>query len=250
MASISLKNVSVEFETGSGRTKSLRSKLLRSATGGQLSRDETGRLKVSALNDINLEVTSGERIGLMGRNGAGKSSLLRVISRIYQPLTGFAEIDGSLGTLIDLSLGMNPEATGRQNILLRGGLLGIPKATIVNRFDEVVEFSELGEFIEMPVRTYSSGMQLRLAFAVSTIFSPDIVVMDEWLSVGDEQFRDKAELRLRALVDSAHILVIASHSRELLENTCTRGLWLEKGRIVADGPIRKVTARYFGTSTN
>ena len=172
--------------------------------------------------------------------------MLRVLSRVYTPQSGAAKIDGRVTSLIDISLGINPEASGRENVYVRGTLLGLSKSEISEKFDEIVEFSELGDFIEMPVRTYSSGMHLRLAFAVSTVLKPEILLMDEWLSVGDESFRNKAEERLTNLVDSAKILVIATHSRELIEKTCTRAIWMEHGQVKMDGPAQEVAAAYFG----
>ena len=246
MAKITLDNVGVEFALFTGKHQSLRSKLISTATGGQMAKDPQGRVVVNALDHMSLTIAEGERVGLIGRNGAGKSTLLRVLSGVYRPTSGRAEISGTIGTLIDISLGINPEATGRQNIYLRGSLLGIPRKEIRRRIDEIIEFSELGDFIEAPVRTYSSGMQLRLAFSVSTVFVPEILVMDEWLSVGDQDFGDKAEKRLQDVVSSSKILVIASHSRDLLERTCTRGIYLEKGQVAMDGPIEDVTERYFG----
>lgn len=247
MAEISLDGVGVEFALFSGKHHSFRSKLISTATGGQMAADPSGRIVVKALEGLNFEIREGEQVGLLGRNGAGKSTLLRVLSGVYRPTTGTATVSGRVGTLIDISLGINPEATGRQNILLRGALLGIPRKEIRERMDEIIDFSELGDFIEAPVRTYSSGMQLRLAFAVSTVFVPEILVMDEWLSVGDQEFGKKAEQRLQEVVSSSKILVIASHSRSLLERTCTRGIFLEKGEVAFDGDIREATELYFGS---
>lgn len=246
MVEILLENAGVQFSLFSGKHQSIRSKFIATATGGQMAHDPSGKVVVRALENVSLNVEEGERVGLMGRNGAGKSTLLRVISKVYRPTSGSATITGSIASLIDISLGINPEATGRQNIYLRAAMLGIPKKEINARFDEIVDFSELGDFIEAPVRTYSSGMQLRLAFSVSTVFVPEILVMDEWLAVGDQGFTDKAEARLQEVVSKSRILVLASHSRDLLEKTCTRGLFLDKGEIVMDGPIGQVTERYFG----
>jgi lipopolysaccharide transport system ATP-binding protein len=245
MTEILFKNAGVQFSLFSGKHQSIRSKFIATATGGQMAQDPSGKVVVRALENVSLNVHEGERVGLMGRNGAGKSTLLRVISKVYRPTSGSATITGSIASLIDISLGINPEATGRQNIYLRAAMLGIPKKEINARFDEIVEFSELGDFIEAPVRTYSSGMQLRLAFSVSTVFVPEILVMDEWLGVGDQDFKGKAEARLQEVVSKSRILVLASHSRKLLEKTCTRGILLEKGEVVMDGPIRQVTEQYF-----
>ena len=246
MANILFENVNVEFPIFNANGRSLTSRLLEVATGGRLDKDPSGRVLVKALQGINFEIMEGERVGLLGHNGAGKSTMLRVLSRVYTPQSGRAHIEGRVTSLIDISLGINPEASGRENIHVRGTLLGLSKAEIAEKFNEIVEFSELGDFIEMPVRTYSSGMHLRLAFAVSTVLKPEILLMDEWLSVGDESFRTKAEERLTNLVDSAKILVIASHSRELIEKTCTRAIWMEHGQVKMDGPAAEVAAAYFG----
>lgn len=246
MAKVVLDHAGVEFALYSGKYRSIRSYLLSSVSGGQIAHDPSGKVVVRALDNASLTISEGERVALLGKNGAGKSTLLRVISRAYRPTTGTATITGTVSSLIDISLGINPEATGRANIFLRAAMLGIPRRTMIERFDEIVEFSELGEFIEAPVRTYSSGMQLRLAFSVSTLFFPEILIMDEWLSVGDEGFREKAEKRLEELVSSSRILVLASHSRDLVERTCTRGILLDHGLLAMDGPIHEVAEQHFG----
>jgi len=246
MSHIIFDSVGVDFPIFNANGRSLTSRVLEVATGGRLDKDPSGHVLVRSLQDLNFEISNGERVGLLGHNGAGKSTLLRVLSRVYHPQAGKAKIEGRITSLIDISLGINPEATGRENIFLRGRLLGLSKPEIEQKFDEIVAFSELGEFIEMPVRTYSTGMHLRLAFAVSTVVKPEILLMDEWLSVGDESFMHKAEARLTALVDSAQILVIASHSRDLIEKTCTRAIWLEHGQIKMDGTASAVSAAYFG----
>lgn len=246
MAHILFENVNVEFPIFNANGRSLTSRLLEVATGGRLDKDPNGRVLVRALQGITFEIVEGERVGLLGHNGAGKSTMLRVLSRVYKPQSGVVKIEGRVTSLIDISLGINPEASGRENVYVRGTLLGLSKSEISEKFDEIVEFSELGDFIEMPVRTYSSGMHLRLAFAVSTVLKPEVLLMDEWLSVGDESFRNKAEDRLTNLVDSAKILVIATHSRELVEKTCTRAIWMEHGQVKMDGPAMEVAAAYFG----
>jgi lipopolysaccharide transport system ATP-binding protein len=246
MARIIFDKANVSFPIFNANGRSFTSRLLQVATGGKLDADPNGRVVVKALEDISFELKDGERLGLLGHNGAGKSTLLRALSGVYVPNSGIARIEGEVGSLIDLSLGINPEATGRENIFIRGALLGLSKDEIRTHFDSIVEFSELGDFIEMPVRTYSSGMHLRLAFSVSTVVRPEILLMDEWLSVGDESFRHKAEARLTEVVDSTKILVIATHSRDLLEKTCTRAIWLEHGQIKMDGPAREVAQAYFG----
>ncbi|MFC3459471.1 ABC transporter ATP-binding protein [Massilia haematophila] len=246
MASIHFDNVAVDFPIYNASGRSLKKRLISVATGGQLGSDPMGRVVVRALEGLSFTLRDGDRVGLLGHNGAGKSTLLRLLSGVYVPSQGSARIDGEIGSLIDISLGIDPEATGRENIYLRGALLGMNKAELAERMEEIIAFSELGDFIDMPLRTYSTGMHLRLAFAVSTTVRPQILLMDEWLAVGDENFKHKAEERMRTLVQSTNILVIASHSRDLILETCNRVLWLEHGKIRMDGPAAEVAAAYFG----
>jgi lipopolysaccharide transport system ATP-binding protein len=246
MAKINLENASVDIPIFNAQGRSLTSRILGSATGGKLDADPHGKVIVRALANVTLQLKDGDRIGLVGNNGAGKSTLLRILSGAYVPTSGTAHIEGSVGSLIEVSLGINPEASGTENVFLRGSLLGLSKSQIKARFEEIVEFSELSEFMELPVRTYSSGMQFRLAFAVSTIVRPEILLMDEWLSVGDEGFKSKASERLTTVVDASKILVIASHSRALLEKVTNKVLWLESGEVKMFGPSAEVLDEYFG----
>lgn len=245
MTSITFENVSVDFPIYNASGRSLKKHLMKIATGGHLNTNDRGAVVVRALDELNFTFKTGERIGLLGHNGAGKSTLLRVLSGAYEPSSGIANIQGEIGSLIDISLGIDPEATGRQNIFYRGRLLGMSHAEIVKNFDQIVDFTELGNFIDMPMRTFSSGMQLRLAFAISTTMRPDILLMDEWLSVGDEAFQQKAEERLNNLVDATDILVIASHSHELISKVCNRVLWMEHGKLRMDGSPEEVCKAYF-----
>jgi lipopolysaccharide transport system ATP-binding protein len=246
MAKITLTNASVEIPIFNANGRSLTSRILEVATGGKLDSDPNGKVIVRALSNVSLELRDGDRVGLVGHNGAGKSTLLRVLSGVFVPTGGKATIEGSVGSLIDVSLGINAEASGRENIFIRGALLGLSKKEVREKFEEIVDFSELGEFVEMPMRTYSSGMQLRLAFAVSTVVRPEILLMDEWLSVGDGGFQAKASERLSTLVDVSKILVLASHSRELLEEVTNKVLWLEHGQMKMYGPSNEVLNSYFG----
>jgi lipopolysaccharide transport system ATP-binding protein len=246
MAQIVFTNVSIEFPIFNATRRSLTSSMLSFATGGRLDSDANGRVRVTALNEISFGVREGEKVALLGHNGSGKSTLLRALGGAYAPTSGTAAITGEIGSLIDISLGINPEATGRENVYIRGQLLGLTKQEISDKYAEIVEFAELGDFMEMPVRTYSSGMHLRLAFAVSTVVRPEILLMDEWLSVGDADFQHKAEARLRELVSETKILVIATHSKELVESVCNRVIWLEHGQIKMDGPAAEVSKAYFG----
>jgi lipopolysaccharide transport system ATP-binding protein len=201
---------------------------------------------VRALRNVSFTLNDGDRVGLVGSNGAGKSTLLRALGGVYSPTKGTIEIEGEIGSLIDVNLGINPEATGKENAYIRGQLLGLTKQEVAEKYEEIVEFAELGDFMNMPVRTYSSGMQLRLAFAVSTTVRPEILLMDEWLSVGDESFKAKAEARLSELVSGTKILVIATHARALLESVCNRVIWLEHGSLKMDGTVEEVLPAYFG----
>ena len=168
-----------------------------------------------------------------------------MLGRVYEPTYGSACIRGTIGSLISISLGIDQEATGIENIFLRAALLGIPKSQVYKDLDSIIEFSELGDFIEMPVRTYSTGMHMRLAFAVSTMIRPDILLMDEWLSVGDKGFQSKAEARLNNLIENSSILVLASHSRSLIERCCTKVIWLEHGAIKRIGAPKEICQEYF-----
>jgi len=219
---------------------------MRVATGGQLNEDATGVVVIRALENLSFKIQDGDRVALLGHNGAGKTTLLRVLSGVYTPTSGNATVQGKLGSLIDISLGIDPEASALENIYIRGRLLGMSASEINTKTPEIVEYSELGDFIEMPVRTYSTGMHMRLAFTIATTLRPEILLMDEWLSVGDEGFKHKAETRMSEVVESTRILVVATHSRELVINTCTRAIWLEHGKIKMDGTSEDVSRAYFG----
>jgi lipopolysaccharide transport system ATP-binding protein len=183
---------------------------------------------------LSFNIKKGERVGLMGHNGSGKTTLLRVLAGAYEPVSGYLKVKGRIASLLDINLGMDVDATGYDNIFLRGIMMGLTPSEIRAKTDDIAEFTELGEYLDMPVRTYSTGMQLRLAFAVSTSVDADIVVMDEWLSVGDAAFNEKAARRLKGFVDNASILVIATHSEELLKSVCNRAFKMEHGQIIEE----------------
>jgi lipopolysaccharide transport system ATP-binding protein len=245
MAHISLVNVGLDIPIFNPGRRSLKKKILQEITGGNLYQGDKGPVVVRALQNINLELKHGDKVGLLGHNGAGKSTLLRVLSGVYKPTSGQVAINGQVASLIDVSLGIDSEATGLENIFIRAALIGLSKKQINEQLEEIIEFSELGDFIDMPVRTYSSGMHLRLAFSVSTVIRPEILIMDEWLSVGDENFKHKAENRLKKLIDNTSILIIASHSKELLLKTCNRIIWLEHGCIKLQGSPADICQKYF-----
>lgn len=245
MAQIKLDNVCVDIPVYGMHTRSLKNKILNKLTLGRLRNYDSEVLNVRVLHDLNLELTPGDRLGLIGRNGAGKSSLLRVLGGVYHPTQGTIQTTGNIASLIDLYMGINLDASGRENILIRGAFLGIKRLEILEKIDDIISFSELNDVIDFPVRTYSSGMHLRLAFAISTIVKPDILIMDEWLAVGDSQFIKKAERRLHEIVNTSKILVLASHSRYLIESVCNRVIWLENGFVIRDGSPSVVCEEYF-----
>lgn len=245
MAFIDFQNVCVDFPIYNSTGRSLKKKFIQVATGGTVGRDPEGKVIVRALDNVSFNFAEGDRVGILGHNGAGKSTLLRVLSKVYEPTSGRAEVSGNIGSLIDITLGIDPECTGIENIFLRAGYLGISKKQVKTNLDEIIEFSELGDFIHMPLRTYSAGMHLRLAFSISTILHCDILIMDEWLSVGDEGFRIKAENRMMKLVDNTSILIIASHSEALLRGLCNKIIWLEHGKVKSCGEPNAIYSNYF-----
>jgi lipopolysaccharide transport system ATP-binding protein len=231
---VTAEQLAVDFPIYGTKSRSLKNTVLRAATGGVLAADAADRIVVRALDHLNFEFKEGERVGLTGHNGSGKTTLLRVLAGIYEPTGGAITVKGRIASMLSITLGMDSDATGYENIFIRGTLLGLRKKEIAELADEVCEFSELGDYIHMPMRTYSSGMVMRLMFAISTSTNADIILMDEWLSAGDQEFTGKAEKRLRQLVDRAKLLVIASHSPEVIKNTCNRVIHLEHGKIVDD----------------
>lgn len=232
MGYIKANQICVEFPVFANAHRSIKNTILNATTGGRLAKSAGKQLSVRALDNIPLEVKAGERLGLIGHNGSGKTTLLRVLAGAYEPISGHLETRGRVASLLSITMGMDQDATGYENIFLRGIMMGMSPAEIKAKTDEIAEFTELGDYLAMPIRTYSSGMHLRLAFAVSTSVDADIVIMDEWLSVGDSSFKEKASARLNKLVDNAAILVIATHSEELLSQVCTRVIHLEHGKII------------------
>lgn len=246
MTHIALKNVTADFPIYTSTSRSWKKSVLDFSTGGRVIGNEQKYLIVRALENIDFRIEDGERVGLIGHNGAGKSTMLRVLNGVYAPTSGELEIVGTRRSLIDINLGIDSESTGRQNIILRSAMMGVSGKDARDAMESIIEFSGLGDYIDMPLRTYSSGMQLRLAFAVSTHFVAEILLMDEWLSVGDQEFAAKSEARLREFVDKSKILVIASHSPEFLRAICTRVIWLDHGKVRMDGAPDDVLKACFG----
>ncbi|MBE6753062.1 MAG: ABC transporter ATP-binding protein [Ruminococcaceae bacterium] len=202
-------------------------------------------MDVHALKGLSLEISSGERVGIIGSNGAGKSTLLKAISGIYPITSGTIEVNGTVRSLFDLSIGFEVDATGRENILYRGLLLGESPESIEARMDDIIEFAELGEFIDYPIKSYSSGMLVRLAFSISTMISGDILLLDEIFGAGDAAFMQKARKRITDLVDSASILVFVSHDLSALSRMCTRVVWIDNGTVRMDGLPYEVINEYY-----
>ncbi|MCR9195675.1 MAG: ABC transporter ATP-binding protein [Hyphomonas sp.] len=208
-------------------------------------RNKSGRLiGVKSLTDVDLELNSGDRLAIIGANGSGKTTLLQVLAGIYPPDEGYVEIRGTCTNLININLGMQADVTGNENIMLRGLAAGHRREEIEEQREQIAEFSQLGEFLDMPVRTYSAGMQIRLSFAIATAFKPEILLLDEWLSAGDAAFKARAVERMNSFVSEAGILVLASHSKALLQANCNRAIWLERGRVRAKGEVENIWDAY------
>ncbi len=233
MALIALENVAVSYPIFGADAASLKTTLTSAATGGRIGRD-TGVTVIEALRDVSFELRDGDRLGLMGHNGAGKSTLLQTLAGVYPPTRGRYCHEGSIASLVNPMLGIEREATGYENIMIRGLVLGMNRLMIRQLTPDIAEFSGLGDYLHMPVHTYSTGMMMRLAFAITTSVRPDILLMDEWLSVGDAEFRKRAEERITSLVAASGILVLASHSASLIARECNRVIELSHGAIIRD----------------
>ncbi len=229
MVSVRVNNLSVSYRIRRKLSLS-RGVKLRASSGGKII--GTGRVQhVQALNGISFELKPGERLGLVGSNGSGKTSLLRALYGVMEPTGGSVDISGRVDALFNINLGFRREATGRRNIVLRGLINGISRSQIDERMDAIIEFSELGDFIDMPLKSYSQGMAARLAFSVATCLEPEILLMDEWIGAGDTAFQAKAKERMAELAGSAGIIVLASHNHQLLRRTCTHILELNHGEL-------------------
>lgn len=239
MAGIEAHALTIEFPLYHHNARSLKRRIFDGATR-RVKQDAESRVVVAALADLNFLIGKGDRVALIGSNGAGKTTLLRTIAGIYEPVAGQLMVEGTIGSLIDPGAGMNPLLTGRENIVLRGLYRGLTEREGRSLADEVAEFSGLGEFIDLPIRGYSAGMNVRLSFAMATAMTPEILLMDEWFLAGDADFMAKAEARLTRLVTGADILVIATHDMAIVRKWCTRAIKLDAGRIIADGSVAEV----------
>lgn len=242
---LSLNSVDIDFPIYQGSDRLFRKAVMHSTVGGWLGKsDRSGRIVVRGLSKVNVEVRSGDRLALLGHNGAGKTTLLRCMAGIYHPTAGSVTHLGDRVPLFDIRLGFDDEASGYENIKLRGLLMGLKPSEIEKKIQDIADFSGLGDFLNLPVRTYSSGMALRLLFSIATSIDPDILLMDEWIATGDQEFLTRANKRLRELVDRSHILVLASHDLDLLESCCNRALLMQGGRVIFDGAVREAVDRY------
>jgi ABC-type polysaccharide/polyol phosphate transport system ATPase subunit len=245
MPAVVLDDVYVEFPVY-GAQRSLRRTLFARAAGGliQEDADHGGRLVVKALNGVSLRLDQGDRLGLIGCNGAGKSTLLKVIAGVYQPRSGRVQTSGSITPCFDLLPGLDPEDTGYENVVTAGLLLGMGRGEIESKIPDIEEFSELGDYLALPVRTYSTGMIVRLGFSLATSVDPGILLIDEGIAAGDARFAERSAQRLRSFIDRSSILVFASHSEELIRAWCNRAALLEAGRIVHLGALDEVFSAY------
>src|SRR6202171_826649 len=246
---VTLDAVAVSFPVYQGGSRSLKKRVLFRGSAGRNGCESNQRIIVESLRDVSLSLRTGDRLALIGANGAGKTTLLRVIAGIYEPAHGVVVTRGRISPMFDVNLGIDPELSGFDNIRTRALLLGIAPRAIEGHIPEIAEFTELGDYLDMPVRTYSSGMMLRLCFAVATCFEPGILLMDEWILAGDAHFMARAQLRIQGFVERASVLVLASHNLDLCSRWCTKALWLEQGQVRALGPVEEVLGEYSRVSS-
>ena len=244
MAEILLKNITLDFPIYGASTRSFKKRLLRATTGGLIKQTDNSIVTVRALNDINLHIEHGDKVGIIGHNGAGKSTLLRVLTGIYEPIIGEMKVDGKVTALLNVMMGLDQESTGLENIKICGILNGMTFEAIEANTQSIAEFTDLGDYLSMPIRTYSSGMQLRLAFAIATSIEPEILILDEVVGVGDVQFIHKAQERLKAIINTSKIVIVASHDEEIIKTICNKVIYMEAGNILFYGPVEEGMALY------
>lgn len=246
MARIDLHKVSVEFPIYNVNARSFKKNFLRLATGGSVVEDANQRVVVSALNNITLSFEHGDQVGLIGHNGAGKSTFLRLLATIYEPSHGSIRIDGHISPMLELMQGIEAEFTGYENIAIRGTLLGLTSKQIKAQTDEIAELTGLGDYLSMPIRTYSSGMMVRLAFAISASIKPEILLIDEVFGAGDINFMDKARKKMISLLDQSSIVVMSTHDESLIREFCNKVVILEGGNVKYFGPTEPGLEIYYG----
>ncbi|MGE3285754.1 MAG: ABC transporter ATP-binding protein [Pseudonocardia sp.] len=242
--SIDIVDAAVDFPIFDAKNRSLKKAVLGKA-GGRIGTGSRVPI-IEALRDVTISLRKGDRVALVGHNGAGKSTLLRLMSGIYEPTRGRAHVVGKVAPVFDLAVGMDPEISGLDNILIRGLFLGMTRREMETRVDDIAEFTELGDYLQMPLRTYSTGMRVRLALGVVTSIDPEILLLDEGIGAVDAEFLAKARRRLNELVDRSGILVFASHSDEFLADLCDTAIWMDHGTVREQGPLREVLHHYKG----
>ncbi|MFD0203734.1 MULTISPECIES: galactan export ABC transporter ATP-binding subunit Wzt/RfbE [Saccharothrix] len=244
MVSIDVWNASVDFPIFDAKSRSLK-KLALGKVGGKIGSE--GRVPIiEALHDINISLRHGDRVGLVGHNGAGKSTLLRLLAGIYEPTRGSSRVVGKVAPVFDLGVGMDPEISGYENIMIRGLFLGMSRKEMEKRVDDITEFTELGDYLQMPLRTYSTGMRVRLALGIVTSIDPEILILDEGIGAVDAAFMAKARDRMNDLVKRSGILVFANHSDDFLAEFCTTAIWMDEGKVKMQGSLREVLTSYKG----
>ena len=243
-ARLTLTNVHLDLPIFDVSAQSLKKRVMRMGRRNRIAEDSAGVVVVKAIDDLSLELASGDRLGLIGHNGAGKSTLLRVMAGIYPPSAGSVDVAGKAVPLLDIALGMDDQSTGRQNIRLRGLLLGMSDTEIRAKASEIADVTELGDYLDLPLRTYSSGMRVRLAFAICTAVDAEILLLDEVLGVGDASFRERANERLKHLQKRAEIVVLAIHANDAIRKTCNKVLWMHRGKCRMFGPVEQVLTAY------
>jgi ABC-2 type transport system ATP-binding protein/lipopolysaccharide transport system ATP-binding protein len=244
MSHIELTDVTLHYPIYNFQARSLRNVVVAASTGGRVKSDARNYAVVEALRNITLSIEEGSRVALIGRNGAGKSTLLRVMAGLYHPTAGTVRSDGRISTLFDLGLGMDPEATGYENIYLAGYARGMSRVEIEEIVEDVCAMSGLGEYVYLPTRIYSSGMSARLAFAISTAVIPEILLIDEVFGAGDATFVQVAQERMERMLSSSRIVVFASHATSLVQQICNKGVLLDRGEVMYYGPIDDALAAY------
>jgi ABC-2 type transport system ATP-binding protein len=243
---ITTRHACVDFPIFDAKSRSLKNQVV-GLVGGNIDSRQRRVPVIEALRDIDIDLEHGDRVALVGHNGAGKSTLLRLLSGIYEPTRGSAEVRGRVAPVFDLGVGMDPEISGLENILVRGLFLGMTRKQMQQRVDDIAEFTELGDFLSMPLRTYSTGMRVRLALGVVTSIDPEILLLDEGIGAVDASFLAKSKKRLVDLVERAGLMVFASHSDELLRDLCDTAIWMEQGRVRMQGDLDEVLAAYNGS---
>lgn len=236
---LTVKDVSILFNLSKENVDNLKELLIKKLKGEKIRFNEFWALK-----NVNFTLNKGDRLGILGLNGAGKSTLLKVIAGVYKPTTGEVTRHGHIAPMIELGAGFDPNYTGRENIFLYGSVLGFSREFLETKYEEILEFSELGDFIDVPIKNYSSGMRARLGFSIATVVEPEILILDEVLSVGDAKFRRKCEKKMQGMFDHGVTVLFVSHSLDQVRRLCNKAILLEHGEIIADGDIDDVSAIY------